>query len=1104
MADSDDNKYDGDGFVTGDGGAVYGDPGSDAGSVSDYDTWDWKQIKAAVNGMSAGQDDDANEAHATAVSSSTSLYNAADAFAYAQNIFAEVADALKQQVTALAGDDGPWRGAAADSFLGMMTTFSNQVAANSDVLSGGVTGTDSVPQQLANNGASLARAQDLLNQIDAWYAQQAKNDGAPVDSNTGLVMVHTKPKIVDAMNEDMRKVLKSLASQYQVTIDNIKSPTPITGPDSTPPDTTPPPDTDAPPNPLDTPDGLATPALDTVPPVDSVDPNPDGFPGDLDSSDYADTGAGDSGATAAPFPTSLDSPTGSLDGDPSAFPDTDTGGAGDDLPVTPFDSKALDDALNPDAGAGDPDAFPGGTDASGDPAGGIGVPGSDVGDLTPFSKSTDPGTDGSGIPGLTPAGFPGSTDTGAGSDGLPSEALAKESPFDEDGLPEDFPGDAGAGATGDLADGVPGLGGADTGAGGGAPASFPGDLGLESKAPGSSGVPTESDGIPESFPGTENLAAGNSTTPSSMPYMPGMGGMGAGTNNPTNTDPTDSSGLLDPTTNPWEGPTDTDEPTAATLPGETGLDLPTTPETTPTTFPGTENLAAENSTTPSSMPYMPGMGGMGAGTNNPTNTDPTDSSGLLDPTTNPWEGPTDTDEPTAATLPGETGLDLPTTPETTPTTFPGTENLAAENSTTPSSMPYMPGMGGMGAGTNNPTNTDPTDSSGLLDPTTNPWEGPTDTDEPTAATLPGETGLDLPTTPETTPTTFPGTENLAAENSTTPSSMPYMPGMGGMGAGTNNPTNTDPTDSSGLLDPTTNPWEDDREVAHEVGQGSGPVTAGGAHLTMLHAPSTEGSGNDWSPMPVLPGTAGVAAGGRQDVESTSSAYLLGEHGAWGDAQDSDPLPAEGEVPTAGTAEGPAGSAEGSHGGRVQEATLAAEAALLAGGALIARGDDQGHAQQHGGGTPDDVGPTGESAGDDYAAWDDESSLIPLLLANGLPDEDERDGPLSRYSHEGEETWTGGSDIPEVSEPPRLATWQPTRTPAASSPPTGGLSLSSDVVMCSTASFEEVEASEEAQGEHQDGEADEAAEGGTSRASADLLVQDSGTWASPNDPDDILS
>lgn len=216
-------------FTTGSGGALFGNPTGGSFHIHDYDVWDWKHIEAAILGMGGGVSDDANLDQARSVADPQSLQDAADAFYHVQQVFSGVSQALADQSGALAGKDGVWKGDAADAFTDMIKLFSKQVGAVADVISGGESGGNSVPQQLADNAVSLVNAQNKIAAIDNWYAEQAHLMGADPMSS-GLIPVSQKPEVVAMMNHDMREVLKSLASEYQVTVDTITSPGPVNSP----------------------------------------------------------------------------------------------------------------------------------------------------------------------------------------------------------------------------------------------------------------------------------------------------------------------------------------------------------------------------------------------------------------------------------------------------------------------------------------------------------------------------------------------------------------------------------------------------------------------------------------------------------------------------------------------------------------------------------------------------------------------------------------------------------------------------------------------------------------------------------------------------------
>ncbi|MFJ6836861.1 WXG100 family type VII secretion target [Streptomyces sp. NPDC091209] len=306
-------SYNGGGFTQGDDGTIFGNPGSDPGSASDYSSWDWKQIEAAVFGMAAGPDSVTNRNQAKSVADPASLEKAAQIFFYVHDVLSGIALSLTDQTKALAGSDGPWKGAAADSFVTMIDTFSKQVAATADVLSGGSQSTDSVYQQLADNAITLDNAQKKIIAIDLWYAQEARNLGVNPMSN-GLIPISQKPELVAMMNDDMRTVLKNLASEYRVTVDSIRAPAPITPPVKDPgTDTT---NKDGPKTDDTGKDGPNTgggagggPKLTTVPPptANKTAPESQSFPGGLGlgggtGGSKGGTGSTPPPATVPPFP----------------------------------------------------------------------------------------------------------------------------------------------------------------------------------------------------------------------------------------------------------------------------------------------------------------------------------------------------------------------------------------------------------------------------------------------------------------------------------------------------------------------------------------------------------------------------------------------------------------------------------------------------------------------------------------------------------------------------------------------------------------------------------------------------------------------------------
>lgn len=582
------------------GDGIFADPGNDPGSIDDYNSWDWKQIMAAINGMSAGTGSDANQERAKGISDPQSLMDAAGHFLNAEVVLAGIAKSLADQANALAGENGPWKGAAADAFCDMINTFSRQVKATADVLSGGEAG-NSVPQQLANNSVNLYNAQVKIADIDAWYADQAVKMGVKPMSN-GLIPIHEKPQLVEMMTSDMRAVLKSLAGEYQVTIDSVHTPPPVTSP------------TDGPNVPDNVPD-VPEPDLTgpNLPDVNAPDPQAFSAPDTSGLSDPEMPGVDPMSALATPSPysggTGVDGDAPGLDGLPKDALGNDT-----------LDPNALDKALNPAA-------FPGGSNLD------------------------------DGLPTFSPTSFPGGLNTGTGEGKFPTLAdnLAENpaSWSDTGGLPEDFPGDTGVGGTGGL--------NAGEGLGDVAPERFPGGLDTESGLPEGLASPSLLDNALES-PALDGLSEGEQGLGTGgMPMMPGMGAGGMPQSGAP--DRSDSSGLLDSEAEPWVGDPEVGEEIGgrgAGAGGE-GLGLPLDEEAE--ALPGA--LAAEKAEGSAlgmggmnGMPMMPGMGGGGPAAQGTT--DPSDASGLLDPEGEPWTGePGVPEEITGGAGAGGEGLALP-------------------------------------------------------------------------------------------------------------------------------------------------------------------------------------------------------------------------------------------------------------------------------------------------------------------------------------------------------------------------------------------------------------------------------------------------------------
>jgi uncharacterized protein YukE len=666
------------GFTTGSDGGIIADPSTDPGSIHDYDSWDWKHIEAAIKGTAATPD------QTQSVAEPQSLQDAANVFYQVQTVLQGVAQALGDQAKALAGDNGPWKGDAADSFLTMIETFSKQVNATAEVLSGGSTGFDSVPQQLADNAVNLQNAQQKISDIDSWYANQAIKMGVTPMSN-GYIPISQKPQLVEWMTRDMRAVLKSLASEYQVTIDSVHSPGAITSPlgnSNQPPTDTNQPDLTANDIPADAP-------FSRMPATGTLDPN--GLNADQFAADQLNP------ANGSQFPGLSESALSPYSGG------TGTGGAGNlDALKGLNDPTALDRALNP---------FSGGTGTGG------------TGSLNPLAS------------GLLPTAFGGGTNTGGTGRLGTGEGLSTENPATwksaEKGTA--FPGDTGTGGLGALSKlnagtGSPYTGGLSTE--GGVPAGLK-TASLESALPTSD--------LGSAYPGATGVG-GTGAAGEGMPYLPGMGG-GASSAQPHGAggERSDASGLLDANGEPWAGSTNLGEDIGhhlGTTAGGEGLALPNDQLAT---TPAGEALTGEG------MPYLPGMGGSASSAQpHGAGGERSDASGLLEAAAEPWTGEPGVGEqiggPEGAAAGGE-GLTLPGG-ETA-----GAEGAAATEATaTGEPLPFLPGTGGASAAArSHGGNDERSDASGLLEPAADPWTAEPGSTEPEVhATDPGGDELVLP------------------------------------------------------------------------------------------------------------------------------------------------------------------------------------------------------------------------------------------------------------------------------------------------------------------------------------------------------------------------
>ncbi|MDH6630644.1 uncharacterized protein YukE [Streptomyces sp. LBL] len=798
--------------------------------TGDYKDWDWKQIMQAVTG-GAALDNAKDTETAAAISDPQSVQEAANAFYYTQKVLEDVAQSLKEQSEALAGDKGPWQGQAAQAFNTAMGSFSQQVTTMAEALSGGITGHHNIPQQLADNAQHLREGIAKINDINYWYAQQALKMNPHARMPNGLISVHDSPPIPEMMANDMRQVLYGLAEHYTVVKNAVVEPVPPDDPTAAPPAGSNPysiggppyseypsyskdlpqysdiPFSEAPSPYSDIPSGEAPSPYGNIPSTSMAPPpysnipssstpynetpysNPQGsdiptvspYSGNLDGSSAGGLPP-NAYKSVAPFPdSSLTSqpdttPTtmlSGLDQTPSEYPGMASLGQSGGGLVTPGQlDPALDSAINP--GTGNFSESPPTVMPFTGPVSGTGVPGSLANSPSQSRKANvspyngDLGLD---APGSGDASLPAS-----GNSNLPSYSGASLPELDTAGVsaPDgstiaSYPG-AGLGSS--NGSGLGGLSGSGLGGlSGSGVSSYPGSglSGLGSSA--GSGLRGASGTGISSYPGTSVGGAGipglggvggsgigpqTAAGMGGMPMMPmgGMGGMGAGGG--SEGAPSDASGLLQGDAAPWSGLPSLDsagDVVGGVGSGGPGLHLPQhgpAADGSPIEAAQAEGTPLEGvpvGQTPSGesgqasagmggMPMMPmgGMGGMGAGGG--SEGAPSDASGLLQGDAAPWSGLPSLDsagDVVGGVGSGGPGLHLPQHgPAADGSPIEGA--ASAEPNPAAVGMPMMP-MSGMGAGSGtSERDHEPSDASGLLFGTAEPWaSAPTGENSPGAS-----------------------------------------------------------------------------------------------------------------------------------------------------------------------------------------------------------------------------------------------------------------------------------------------------------------------------------------------------------------------------------
>ncbi|HEV7979126.1 hypothetical protein [Amycolatopsis sp.] len=812
------NPYNTGPFREGDNGGIFG--GNSGGADGDYESWDWKQIKAAIVGGSAvppGADGNISSSDTAAmhsVANPQSFFDAANSFNNAQQRMLIVAESISQQARSLAGENGPWKGEAAKAFLNLMEKFALKVKNQAESIGGGDANINPIPGQLWNNGNQLIWAQNQINAIDVWYAQQAQNSGVdPMDN--GLIPVSQRPEIVAMLTRDMKEVARHLTGQYKLTRDDVKpvDTSQFDGPGTGPP--VPPPV--LPPVPPPVPPPVTPPPVAPPPPV----PPPGSAP--------PPGGTPPPGST--PPPTAF-----------SSTPPPTGGGAGGGPAPTPFPGGGSGGAPSPFPGGGGPSAssFPG----AGGPGGGSPTP-------TPFSG---------GAPAPTPfpgGGGPGGVN-GPGGGGLPTPFVPTPAPGSSGPsannikapTPKPFPGSG---------EGLPGL----EKPAGGAPKPFPGSSALPNNL--STNAPTPP---PVSGPqAPTDWASGGSPGGANMPENRGAGapsgfpgsGMPGGANSGGGPERSDASGLLNGGTKPWTGtpPPGLGDPSGVDAPAKNPTDWSSPAQRSPQAFPG-----AGAGMPGGGMPGSPGASAAGGG----SGAERSDASGLLNGGPKPWAGtpPPGLGDPNGVDAPATDPAEWATSNQRQAQGFPG-----AGSGMPGGGMPGSPGASAAAGG----SGAERSDASGLLGNETKPWAG---TDMPGMG---DPNGVDAPATD---PAEWASTNQQQAQGfrgaGMPPPGSPGSPGAGANAGG----SGAERSDASGLLGNETKPWAGTDMPG--MGDPSGvdaPATdpAEWASTNQQQAQALPGTGSPGAGMPGSPG-AGANAGGSGAERSDASGLLGNETQPW--------------------------------------------------------------------------------------------------------------------------------------------------------------------------------------------------------------------------------
>ncbi|WP_123678269.1 WXG100 family type VII secretion target [Couchioplanes caeruleus] len=788
---------------------------------------DWRQLKALITGSAAVEVDFPDMAQDLRLASvdPNSLFRAGDTMITVRRHIAEVANNLRAQAAAIAGEGKVWQGAGAESFLSKMTQLGDGLEGVAEELAGGDDESSvSISSKLYDAGNMLQWAQNQVNFIDHYYATWALALGAKKHSD-GLVHIseaHGADKLKKQMAEDMRKVLRQVATRYEETsaaaraIEATSTGTSSSGgggPETRiPPPTVPngPPPTGGPPNgPND-----RSPNGDSPNGQDGFNiPRPEGGNFDIPSpDDDFDIPSSDGGNSAIPSP----------DGDDFKSPSGDnftSDGGKLDIPA-------------PDGGF-QPPPSPTGVGAPSPSGVGAPHPGANIPPVVPPVIPTGPGANG-----RTASGNSASPPNGVNRLPPPVDPSRAPAPSGPDGAnggrvtpptrPGTLPNISGSTPSLDVPNAPdatppsrvpgspvgPGLGDVPSAPGDSPPGRVPGvpggpGLGDVPSAPGDS-PPGRVPGVPGG-PGLGDVPNAPGSSPSGAGIPPAMPPASPGGGQESPPDRSESSGLLDPDGKQWQpSPVESglpDAPTGAS-PGRPGGVDAAGAETPVVEAPDVGRPVGVPGVELPSVTSAPGAGGPGAmmppampppspGGGQESPPDRSESSGLLDPDGKQWQpAPPVPDAPDApvGVPPGRAGIagsgvdspaaagvgspDLPVAGPGSPvpeTGLPATGQHGGVPGGPGAMMPPAMPPPSPGGGQNSPP--DRSEASGLLDAASRPWDAtvvePDGPDAPAGA-APGRP--EAPPVAAEPPDAATAAPEKATAGSAAPAGVPDLPG----------------------------------------------------------------------------------------------------------------------------------------------------------------------------------------------------------------------------------------------------------------------------------------------------------------------------------------